>query len=303
MVFEEDALVHRRYLRRSLVLWRTLAIVLAAAAIVALAGRFEGFESGYIARLNVSGVIVEDQRRDRALEDLIDDSHAKALIVVINSPGGTVVGGEALFKQLREVSAKKPVVAVMGTLATSAGYLVAIGADHIVAHEGSITASIGVIFQSTDLTVLLERLGIKMEAIKSGPLKASPNPFEKTTPEQRAAIDALVRDSFDFFLGRVRERRKLGDDEIRAIADGRVVTGRQAKGLKLVDELGGETEGKAWLKKSRKIDTDLPVRDIDPKERWWLGDAIAGVFGAPRDLAGRLALDGLVSLWHPLLRD
>ncbi len=303
MALEEDALVHRRWLRRSIALWRTLAIVLAVAALAALFGRFDGFESHYIARLNVTGVIIEDQRRGRALEKLIEDDDAKALIVVINSPGGTVVGGEALFTQLREVAVKKPVVAVMGTLATSAGYLVAIGADHIVAHEGTITASIGVIFQSTDLTVLLGRLGIKMEAVKSGPLKATPSPFEKTTPEQLAAIDSLVKDSFDFFLGRVRERRKLGEEDVRAIADGRVVTGRQAKSLKLVDELGGDTEAKAWLKKTRKINTDLPVRNIDAKEIWSLGDAVAGLFGAPRDLAGRLALDGLVSLWHPLLRD
>jgi protease-4 len=190
----------------------------------------------------------------------------------------------------------------MGTLATSAGYYIAVGADRIFAHEGTITASIGVVFQATDLTALLEKIGVKVEAIKSGAVKASPNPFEKTTPEARAVIDALVKDSFEQFLGLVRERRKLNDDQVKTIADGRVVTGRQARALGLVDELGGEDAARTWLARERKIDKDLKVKDIDPKDSFEWGDLLGSVFGWRRDLTARLALDGLISLWHPALK-
>jgi protease-4 len=152
------------------------------------------------------------------------------------------------------------------------------------------------------MTALLEKIGIKVEAIKSGAVKASPNPFEKTSPEARAVIDALVKDSFEQFLGLVRERRKLGDEQVKTIADGRVVTGRQAKALGLVDELGGEDEARAWLEKEKKIDKDLKIKDIDPKDAFEWSDLLGGVFGWRRDLGSRLALDGLISLWHPALK-
>lgn len=302
MTLDVDALMDRRRLKRQLQLWRILAILLAVAAILAVGTRIAIEKRSYVARITISGIITEDKKRNKALDDAADDADVKALIVVINSPGGTVVGAEQLYARLRDVAKKKPVVATMGTLATSAGYYIALGSDRIFAYEGTITASIGVIFQATDMTALLEKIGIKVEAIKSGAVKASPNPFEKTTPEARAVIDALVKDSFDQFLALVRARRKLGDEQIRAIADGRVVTGRQAKVLSLVDELGGEDEALAWLQKEKKIGKDLKVKDIDPKEGLDWSDLLGGIFGWRRDLTARLALDGLISLWHPALR-
>jgi protease-4 len=190
----------------------------------------------------------------------------------------------------------------MGTLATSAGYYIAVAGDRIYAYDGTITASIGVIFQASDMTALLEKIGLKVEAIKSGAVKASPNPFEKTTPEARAVIEALVKDSFDQFLTLVRTRRKLTDDQVKAIADGRVVTGRQAKVLGLVDEIGGQDEAVAWLEKEKKVAKDLKIKDIDPKESFDWGDMLGSIVGWRRELSARLALDGLISLWHPALR-
>ncbi len=302
MTLDVDALMDRRRLKRQVQIWRILAILLAAAAVIAVGARIAIEKQSYVARITVSGIITEDKKRNKALDAAAEDSDAKALIVVINSPGGTVVGAEQLYARLRDVAKKKPVVATMGTLATSAGYYIAVGADRIFAYEGTITASVGVIFQATDMTALLEKIGIKVEAIKSGAVKASPNPFEKTTPEARAVIDALVKDSFDQFLGLVRERRRLGDDQVKTIADGRVVTGRQAKALGLVDELGGEDEARAWLEKEKKIDKELRVKDIDPKDDFEWSDLLGSIFGWRRDLAARLALDGLISLWHPALR-
>jgi len=302
MALDVDALMDRRRLKRQVHFWRMLAILLAVAAILAIGARAAIEKQSYVARITISGIIAEDKKRNKALDDAADDSDVKALIVVINSPGGTVVGAEQLYARLRDVAKKKPVVATMGTLATSAGYYIAVGADRIFAHEGTITASIGVIFQATDMTALLEKIGIKVEAIKSGAVKASPNPFEKTSPEARAVIDALVKDAFEQFLGLVRERRKLGDEQVKTIADGRVVTGRQAKALGLVDELGGEDEARAWLEKEKKIDKDLKVKDIDPKDAFEWSDLLGSAFGWRRDLGSRLALDGLISLWHPALK-
>lgn len=302
MTLDVDALIDRRRLKRQVHIWRMLAILLAVAAILAIGARAAIETRSYVARVTISGVIVEDKKRDKALDEAADDADVKALIVVINSPGGTVVGAEQLYARLRDVAKKKPVVVTMGTLATSAGYYIALGADRIFAHEGTITASIGVIFQATDMTALLEKIGIRVEAIRSGAVKASPNPFEKTSPEARAVIDALVKDSFDQFLGLVRERRGLGGEQVRAIADGRVVTGRQAKALGLVDELGGEDAARAWLIRERKVDRSLKVRDIDPKDAFEWTELLGGAFGWRREIGARLALDGLISLWHPALK-
>jgi len=306
MTLDVDALVDRRRLKRQVTLWRVLAIVLAVGVALAVMGRLAATDRDYVARITISGVIAQDKKRDKALDDAADNDRIKAVVVSINSPGGTVVGAEQLYNRLRDVAAKKPVVVTMGTLATSAGYYIALGGDRIFAHRGTITASIGVIFQSTDLTALMERLGVKMDQIKSGAVKASPNPFEKSNPEARAVIDALVKDSFDQFLGLVRERRNLTDEQTKTIADGRVVTGRVAKSLGLVDELGGEDEALAWLQREKKIDRKLKIKDIDPKDAFdWsdlLGSTFGAAFGGPSDIAARLALDGLISLWHPALR-
>ncbi|MGH7005865.1 MAG: signal peptide peptidase SppA, partial [Alphaproteobacteria bacterium] len=195
MTLDVDALMDRRRLKRQVLVWRILAIVLAVGVALAIMGRIAITDRDYVARINISGIIAEDKKRDKALDDAADDGKVKALIVAINSPGGTVVGAEQLYNRLRDVATKKPVVVTMGTLATSAGYYIAVAGERVFAYEGTITASIGVIFQATDMTALMEKLGIKMEAVKSGPVKASPNPFEKTSPEARAVIDALVKDS------------------------------------------------------------------------------------------------------------
>ena len=307
MTLDVDALMDRRRLKRQVAMWRILAIALAVAAVLAILGRLAASGGNYVARLNVSGIIAEDLKRDKALDDAADNNRIKAIIVSINSPGGTVVGAEQLYNRLRDVATKKPVVVTMGTLATSAGYYIALGGDRIFAYDGTITASIGVIFQSTDLTALMERIGVKMEQIKSGAVKASPNPFEKTNPEARAVIDALVKDSFDQFIGLVKSRRRLTDEQARTIADGRIVTGRVARGLNLVDEIGGEDEARAWLEREKKVSRSLKVKNIDPKDEFdWgdlLGSTVGSIFGVNRrELGSRLALDGLISLWHPALR-
>ncbi|MBM3536354.1 MAG: signal peptide peptidase SppA [Alphaproteobacteria bacterium] len=300
---DPDSLVDRRRLKRQVTGWRFAAVVAAVAAIAAAVGRFEllGGED-HVALVQVSGIIVDDQDRTRTIKRIGDEAGVKALIVRIDSPGGTVVGGESLFRHLRTVAEKKPVVAVLGEVAASGGYMVALAADHIVAREGTLTGSIGVIMQSTDITGLLAKLGIEAEAIKSGPLKAVPSPLERLSDEGRAATRRLVDDMHQMFTAMVAERRGLPLPRATELADGRVFTGRQARAAGLVDTIGGEEEARQWLTE-RGISRRLPSRkiQIERDDDFWpslVRSAIQGVTGKTY-LSERLTLDGLVALWHP----
>jgi len=303
MALDADALVDRTRLKRHLALWRTLAILVAAGLIVVALGRFTGYQQNdYIARFAVRNVILDDRRRHDVLERIARDRNAKALIVRIDSPGGTVVGGEALYLSLRRVAKQKPVVAVLGQVATSAAYMVALAADRIIAHEGTITGSIGVLMQTTEISGLLRKLGISTEAIKSGPLKAVPSPLEPMTPEVRKTTQALVDDMFSMFLRMVAERRKLSRFDAEALADGRVFTGRGAVEKRLIDALGGEAEAIAWLEDKKKIAPDLPVRDIKVERRVEEWFDYFGSLARKTMFSERLTLDGLISVWHPEVR-
>ncbi len=303
MVLDADALVDRRRLKRRLTLWRTLAIVIAVALVAVAAGRLTGYQGrDYIARFTISNIILDDDRRHDALARIAGDSNAKALILRIDSPGGTVVGGEALYRSLRKVAETKPVVAVMGQVATSAAYMAALAADRIIAREGTITGSIGVLLQTTEITGLLGKLGITTEAIKSGPLKAAPSPFEPMTPDVRKATQALVDDIFAMFLRLVAERRKLTQSDARALSDGRVFTGRTALEKRLIDAIGGEAEAITWLETKKEIAPGLPIRPI--KARREIGEWFDYLESLARKttFSERLTLDGLISVWHPEVR-
>jgi protease-4 len=300
MSVDSDWLVDRRRLKRRLTWWQTIAVIGIVAAIIAAVGRFDRWIArAHVARIDIEGVIVADADRDQALSDLADDDSARALIVRIDSPGGTVVGGEALYSRVRQIAEKKPIVAVMGEVATSAAYMTAIGSDHIVAHDGTLTGSIGVILQTADVTGLLDKVGIKPEAVKSSPLKAQPNPLEPFTPEAREATRKVVSDIYEMFVSMVQKRRGLSREQVDMVADGSVFTGRQAKEIGLVDILGGEREARAWLAEKHGIDQSLPVQDVQPRGPGQeLRDMVGGFIGKAV-LPERLTLDGLVSVWHP----
>jgi len=317
MTTESDYLVDRRRLRRKLTFWRVAAFLVAAIAIVgagfAIAGRQMFASSEHIARVDVSGFITGDRRTLELIESLGRNRAASAVVVTINSPGGTVTGSEALYLALRALSAKKPTVAVVEGMAASGGYIAAIGTDRIVAQHTSLVGSIGVLFQFPNVVRLLDTVGVKMETVKSAPLKASPNPFEPTTPAAQAAIAALVSDSFAWFRDLVGERRGLTGDGLTGIADGRVFTGHQAVGLKLIDEVGGEKQAVAWLVKEKGVAADLRVREWKPRDErrfgmWTAAAALArgaglGDLAGAIDTMGRAAdapvLDGLLAVWHP----
>ena len=303
MSLDAYRVVDRRRLKRRLTFWQIATVfLLIVAAVVALERAGKLRREIHVAHLSVGGVILDDHWRDKALEQVRGNDNAKALIVRIDSPGGTVVGGEALFHGLRAVAAKKPVVAVMGGTATSAGYMIALGADYIVAREGTITGSIGVIMQTADMTKLMEKLGIKPESIKSRELKAQPNPLEPITEAAREAAKVVVMDLFEMFVDMVEKRRKMPREQVLKLADGRVFTGRQAEKNGLVDAIGGERKAREWLRDTFEISTELPVKEVEIQredEPW--REILSSVAGKAL-FSERLRLDGLVSLWHPELR-
>lgn len=317
MVTRADELIDRRRLRRKLTFWRVAAIAVAALAVIGIAwavgGGMGGASTGvdHIAKVKIDGTITEDEELLERLERIRKSSSVKGVILSIDSPGGTTAGGEAIFDAVRKLAAEKPVVAQVGTLAASAGYMIASATDHIVARKSSIVGSIGVLVQFPDLTGLMDKVGVKLEEVKSSPLKAEPSPFNPTTDEERAMMRAMIMDSYDWFVGLVDERRPLSRAEVLAVADGSVFTGRQALEKKLVDSLGGEAEAVAWL------GTKGVAATLDVVE--WKAKSEGGLFGLPaafgiarlfgvdggereliRALGGeRIFLDGLVSVWHP----
>jgi len=322
MSLDSDVIVDRRRIRRKLTFWRMVAAAVAIAAIVTIGviaspgGGGALTASGSIARINIEGLIRSDQERVEALEQL-EKSQVAAVVVHINSPGGTTAGSEQLYDALTRLKAKKPLVVVVEGLAASGGYIAAIAADHIVAQQSSLVGSIGVLFQFPNFTELLKTVGVKVEEVKSSPLKAAPNGFEPTSPEARAALDALVKDSYAWFRDLVKTRRGMDDALLEKVADGRVFTGRQAVDLKLIDQLGDEKAAVAWLVEQKKVKSDLPVRDYKLAPRFsdltFLRTAASitldalGLSTVARRIeqAGvaqavdRLGLDGMLALWHP----
>ncbi len=299
MTPDSDILIDRRRLARRLALWRIVAIVALASVAVVAVGRFDTITGrDHLARVMIDGLIVDDPDIVAALAEVAEDSRAKALIVRIDSPGGTFVGGETLYRALREVAEGKPVVAVLGTVATSAAYMAAVATDRIFARQGTITGSIGVMMQTADMTGLLDKLGISAEAIKSGPLKAAPSPLEPLTDDVRTITQAIVDDMHALFTDMVAERRGLDAARARRLADGRVYSGRQALEHDLIDAIGGEAEARAWLVAERGLPEGLPVNDVDtePESEEWFPSV--GSLTRNMLLSERLTLDGLISVWH-----
>lgn len=302
---EADLLVDRRRLKRQVSLWRLAAILVLLGASLAAAYHLgePHWGRGHVGRFAVSGVITDDAARLRTLRELAEDGRVKALLLRIDSPGGTVVASEELHRQVRAIAERIPVVAVLGQTAASGGYMVALGADRIVAREGTVTGSIGVLMQTADVSGLLRKLGVSMEQIRSVPLKAVPNPLEPLTDEGRRAVREIIEDMHAMFVGMVAERRGLDADRALRVSDGRVYTGRQALPLGLVDELGGEDAALDWLAKERGVPRDMPVRDVRvsrPGEGWRdLSSRALSALTGKSYLPERLTIDGLVALWHP----
>lgn len=320
MMTEVTAVLERRRLRRRATTWRVIAIVLGIAALVAIGAREGGFATmvggkKQIARVKISGLIADNRKQVKLFEKLAKADNVAAVLLAVNSPGGTTAGGEALYEAIRELAKQKPVVASFGTMATSAAYIVGLASDQIVARGNTVTGSVGVIFQWAEVHGLLEKLGLKMNEVKSGRLKAMPSMFAPLDEAGRSLVEELVLESQGWFLGLVRTRRNIDPASVPGLVEGRIYSGRQALNYKLIDAIGGEDVAVDWLEKKRGIAPNLAIKDWQPEKLSgldFLSQAmsialrfVASAVQLPGDLftddgvLGRLRLDGLVSVWHP----
>jgi protease IV len=318
MSLETEAVLDRRRLRRRLSLWRALAVIAGVLAIgfalFSSAERTGLLGTQQIARVTIEGMITEDRDLLRLLKKIAEAKHVSGVIVAVNSPGGTTAGGEALFEAIRNVAKTKPVVAQFGTVATSAAYIAGLATDRIVARGNTVTGSVGVIFQWPEFTELLEKLGIKINEIKSGPLKANPSPFQPLDEAGKAAAQEMVAESHRWFLDLVRSRRGIDVRSVAGLEQGRVFSGRDALSHKLIDQIGGEAEVVKYLEEQRSVPKGLKIVDWKVKRdsEWSLTRfaalALARLTGIPAldevarvvtdDHLARLRLDGLLSVWH-----
>jgi protease IV len=317
MVLDAQSLIDRRRLKRRVTFWRIVAAVLGILFVGALllsdeAGTGSSGILPHIARVSVSGIITDDRKMNELFEKVAKADQVKGVIINIDSPGGTTTGGEAMYDAVRRLAEKKPVVAVCGTLATSAAYIVALATDRIFVYGNTITGSVGVIFQWANVEELLKTLGIKVEEVRSGPLKAVPNPFEPTDENARQLTEEMVQEAKVWFVDLVGDRRKIDPAAVPGLTEGRIYSGRQAVQRKLVDQIGDEKSAVSWLEKERDVPSGLKVVEWKPKTEetglfGWLFQSLATSIGVPVErilgligqAAATLKLDGLISLWHP----
>lgn len=287
----------RKKLRRSRFRWRILAALAVVVAIGIWAANNTPESGPHVARFDVTGVIVSDPDRTKLLRKIAEDDKVEGLLVRINSPGGTVTGSEELYNSLREIAAVKPVVATMTDVAASGGYITALAADHIIALSNTITGSVGVIFQAPNVHELMERIGVQMVEIKTGPLKAEPTPFKPVDERVIAAERVLVEDSFDWFVGLVRERRSLAGNAMEDIKRGGVFTGRMALDIGLIDEIGDADEARTWLAgKDVSENLELKFYEVQPEDASPL-DLLFGSGGMAGAVEGLLEGRLTAGLW------
>ncbi|WP_017300522.1 signal peptide peptidase SppA [Nodosilinea nodulosa] len=200
-----------------------------------------------IARIEVTGVIAAATRK-RVLEALkeIEEKRFPALLLRIDSPGGTVGDSQEIYTALRRLQDKLKIVASFGNISASGGVYIAMGANHIVTNPGTITGSIGVILRGNNLERLLDRVGVSFKVIKSGPYKDILAFDRELTDSEKTILQELIDVSYGQFVKTVAEARRLSEDTVRSFADGRIFTGEQALQMGVVDRLGSEEEARRW---------------------------------------------------------
>jgi len=214
-----------------------------------------------VAVLPITGTIVSSEHAARTIDDLADDESIAAVVIRIDSPGGGIAPSQEIHDAIKRLRSSKPVVASMANTAASGGYYVAIACDSIMANPGSLTGSIGVIFSWMTAEELMQKVGVRLEVVKSGPVKDMGTIAREPTKEERRLLEGIVEDAYQQFVDAVVAGRSMTRPEVLALADGRVFTGRQALGLGLVDRLGGEREAVQWAADLAGIEGEPVVVD------------------------------------------
>ena len=297
--------------RKSLFMWRTFSVIALFSILYIIFNNSENTFSSkpHIAKYNITGLLIDADDIIDDLEKLEFDENVKAIIISIESPGGTTVSAEEIYLKLRSISITKPTITIMKNMATSGAYLISLGTDQILARENTITGSVGVIFQWARIDEGLSKIGISMNQIKSGKLKADPDLFGEIDVITQRVSQELIDDTFRWFMKIVKERRELKEYQISKVSDGRIFTGRQAYNLKLIDQIGGEREAKFWLIENKEIDPDLMIIDYEiPSSLNFIELSVAKIMdyfnirslypdGFQKSLS-LMSLDGLVSVWR-----
>lgn len=318
MSLATEAVLDRRRQKRIVSFWRGAALIAVLTSIAVIGALTAGSdllaERNQIARVTISGLITEDRDQLKMLKSIAESEKVSGVILYVNSAGGTTTGGEALYEAIREVADKKPVVAQFGTVAASAAFIAGLATDHIVARGNTITGSVGVIMQWPEFSELFGKLGVKVHEVKSGPLKATPSMFQPVDEAGREVVQDMIGDGQKWFLELVGQRRKIVTSAVPGLEDGRIFSGREALKHKLIDEIGGEATAVAWLTEKRKVPKGLKIVDWKPGSSlglpfiggWsvtgWLAETLGlgalNLIGENNGLRA-IALDGLVSVWHP----
>ncbi len=279
MNISPDYLIERKRNKFQLAKWKIICLLLISAIIFIVGNKIftnknisylsKDMSGDYIANILLEEIIYDDLSRVKKLEKIAVDKNVKAVIIHINSPGGSVVGSEMLYNSFRKIAKNKPVVVVMDSVAASGGYLIALGGDYIIAHNGTITGSIGVLMEMPEITELAERVGIKFNHFKSNHLKANPSFTEKLNSEAEKAVMDNIYDVYDYFTELVSKRRNLDLDFVRKIADGRVYSAKLAMQYKLIDEIGNEDSAIKWLEEKKDIPKNLKILEIklNPRDK------------------------------------
>ncbi len=300
MSAERDNLLDRRRLKRKLNLWQGGALLLLAILVVVGASTMTKSDQPHIARVTITGMIVDDFKREEILQKLATNEDAKGVIVRINSPGGTVAASEAIFDNLMQISDAKPTASFIATVGASGAYIAALGTDKIYVRKNSLTGSIGVLFQSPEFSGLLEMVGVTVEEVKSSPLKGGPSGYAPMSDDQRGVIRQMIADSNTWFVDLVAQRREMDRETATRLADGSVYTGGRALANNLVDEIGNEKAAIDWLRAQEGVGEDLPVIDYHPKNNNNPLDGLLSMLGFDGLTNSRLTLDGLLALWQPM---
>ena len=258
---KKNDFLDRFYSKKQSTIKRLLIFVVVILTIVTGLLQFQQKEN-FIAKITVEGIIKDRNDILEQLENLDNDQNVKGLITIINSPGGTYVGSKEIHESIKNLSKKIPTVAYMREMATSGGYLVSLSSDRIFGNEATITGSIGVILQTANISQLLNKLGINPVIIKSGDLKAVPNPAEEIDEEKLVYLKDIIQNMQAEFLNLVKKHRDISSSTIELVSDGRIVTGKQAKDLKLIDAVGTENDALSWLRQEAGLSNDVKVKDL-----------------------------------------
>ncbi len=247
--------------------------------------------------LKIDGPILSADTYLESLRRVSDDSNCKGLLVRIESPGGAVGASQEVFSALNSLRAKGlPVVVSQANIAASGGYYISLGGERIFTNPGTLTGSIGVIFQFPEAEKLMRKVGVGMQTVKSGRLKDVGNFSRSATPAELGYLQGVIDNVYEQFLDDVLDRRPISRDSLLQIADGRVITGKQAVAWHLADTLGGYEEAKAYLVEKTKTSRDIPVM-IEPPPKKWYQEVVTG------QATGRLSeLAEVAEQWIPKAR-